>query len=81
LVVVVCLSLRSSLETAFGFGAAALARLLKRDSLWAPHEPSVTAVYSRSPYNTWIVRSVFTSLRRDVRGLWGRVPIPARASS
>jgi PPP family 3-phenylpropionic acid transporter len=69
------------LETASGFRAAALVRLLKRDSLLASHEPSVTTVFSRSPNRAWIVRSLFASLRHAVRGLRRRVPIPARASS
>jgi MFS transporter, PPP family, 3-phenylpropionic acid transporter len=69
------------LETAFGFRAAALVRLLKRDSLLASHEPSVTTVFSRSPNRAWIARSLFASLRHAVRGLRRRVPIPARASS
>src|SRR5450432_1107231 len=33
------------------------------------HELSVTTVFSRSPNNAWVVRSLFTSLRRAVRGL------------
>jgi hypothetical protein len=45
------------------------------------HEPSVTTVFSRSPNSAWVVRSLFTSLRHDVRGVRDRVPIPARASS
>ena len=80
MIVVVCLDLACPRDR-LGFRAAALARLLKRDSLSAPHAPSVTTVFSRSPNRAWVVRSLFTSLRHDVRGVRGRVPIPARASS
>jgi hypothetical protein len=69
------------LETAFAFRAAALAWLLKRDSLLAPYAPSVATLYSRSPNSAWVVRSLFASLWYDVRGVRGRVPIPACASS
>jgi hypothetical protein len=42
-------------ETASGFRAAAPARLLKRDSLLAPHEPSVTTVFSRGQNSAWVL--------------------------
>jgi hypothetical protein len=44
------------------------------------HAPSVTTVFGQSPSKAWVVRSLFTSLRRNVRGLRCRVPIPACAS-
>jgi hypothetical protein len=47
----------------------------------AADELAVTTVVSRSPTGAWVVRSLFGSLRNDVRGLRGGVPIPARASS
>ena len=45
------------------------------------YEPSITTVLSRSPASAWILQSLFTSLLRAVRGVRGRVPIPARAPS
>jgi hypothetical protein len=43
------------------------------------HEPSVTTVFSGSANKAWVVRSLFGSPRHDVRGVRGRVPVPAPA--
>src|SRR5882757_8034248 len=56
-----------------------LHRLAKRHSggwrrMSVEHEPSVTAVFSRSPNSAWVVRSLFTCLQHDVRGVRGGVP-------
>jgi hypothetical protein len=45
--------------------------------IWVDDEPSVTTVFGRSSNSAWVVRSLSTSLRRDVRGVRGRVPVPA----